>query len=180
MMRLLPLLVLVAACTSDPAPAAVTDAPEAKADTTWTVDEVILPGVPGPPAMLMGVRVGLHTEGTPAYDRVVFDVDRGEPKAYIGYVDTPVRACGSGTPFQPEGDGALQIRLIGAQAHTDAGEATLTHSREKHDQPTILETLPICDFEGEVTWVLGVAEPTPFRAFWLQNPLRLVVDVQHP
>lgn len=179
-MRLLPLLALVTACTSDPAPPATTDAPEAKTDTTWQTAEVILPGRPGEPAMLMGVRVGLHNEGAPAYDRVVFDVDRGEPKATIGYVETPVQACGSGTPLQPEGAAALQIRLLGAQAHTDAGEATVAHSREAHDQPAILETLPTCDFEGEVTWVLGLDDEVPFRAFWLQDPLRLVVDVQHP
>lgn len=34
-----------------------------------------------------------------------------------------------------------------------------------------------CDFEGELTWALGVGGQRPFRVTTLADPPRLVVDV---
>ena len=75
--------------------------------------------------------------------------------------------------------GYLEIRLTGARAHTEAGEATIEHERQRRDLPNVLETVPTCDFEGVVTWVLGVASPEPYRVVRLEGPPRLAVDVRH-
>lgn len=150
-------------------------------DTTraaWTVGIVDLPGAGGD-ALVRSVRLASHPEAAPPYDRVVFEVEGGTPAVHAEYVDRPVRTCGSGEALYPEGDGYLEIRLTGARAHTEAGEPTVPHDRQGRDLPNLRETVPTCDFEGVVTWVLGLTSPEPFRVLRLDNPTRVVVDVQH-
>jgi hypothetical protein len=36
-----------------------------------------------------------------------------------------------------------------------------------------------CDFEGEVSWVLGLSARKPYRVHELSDPARLVIDIQH-
>jgi hypothetical protein len=36
----------------------------------------------------------------------------------------------------------------------------------------------MCDFEAVTTLVIAVRSPNPFRAFHLESPRRIVVDVQ--
>lgn len=149
------------------------------ADTSWTVGVQDLPGAGGP-ALVRSVRLAAHRDGRPPHDRAVFETEGGTPGVHVEYVDRPVRACGSGEALYPEGDGYLEVRLDGARAHTEAGEPTVPHDRQSRDLPVVRETVPTCDFEGTVTWVLGVASPEPYRVFRLQNPARVVVDVRHP
>lgn len=144
----------------------------------WTIGPTTLARETDGISTLRGVRTAMHLEG--GYDRVVFDLPDGLPEVAVEYVDKPVRACGSGEQLFPEGDGYLQVRMSGARAHTDDGEATARHERESHGFPVLRETVPTCDFEGEVTWVLGVALPEPYRVTMLDAPVRLAVDVRHP
>lgn len=188
----LALALALAACASDPAPASppVPPAPplpppaetEALAPDTvdaWTIETTRLEATAEAPVIVRDARLATHTsEG--GFDRFVFEFDGGHPAVHVEYVDKPVRACGSGDQLFPEGDGYLQIRLTGAQAHTEAGEATISHERETHTLSTVVETVPTCDFEGGVTWVLGVRSPEPYRVIRLDAPARLAVDVRHP
>ena len=77
------------------------------------------------------------------------------------------------------GDAWLQIRFIGAQAHTEAGEPTSGPRRRVVDQPVMRELVRTCDFEGQVTWVLGVASPNAYTPRVLAAPSRLVIDISH-
>jgi hypothetical protein len=152
--------------------------PEAPPDTAWTIYDVALEGG-GAGVLVREVRVGAHPDA-PGYDRVVFETEGDRPGVSLAYVDRPVRTCGAGTPLYPEGDGYLEIRLTGARGHTENGDATIPHERQRRDLTNLRETVPTCDAEGTVTWVLGLRSPEPYRAFWLSDPDRLVVDVRHP
>lgn len=147
-------------------------------DDAWTIESSTLARETDGITTLTGVRTAMHLEG--GYDRVVFDLPDGLPEVHVEYVDKPVRACGSGEQIWPGGDGYLQIRLSGARAHTEAGEATASHERQTYTLPALRETVPTCDFEGEVTWVLGAASPESYRVLRLTDPVRLAVDVRHP
>ena len=115
----------------------------------------------------------------PGYDRVVFEL-AGDvlPGYHLEYVDRPIIRCGSGEPTQVAGQGWLQVRLTGAQAHTDAGKPTVGPRERKESLGVLRELEQTCDFEGEVTWVLGLQHPNRFRVLELKAPTRLVVDVQ--
>ena len=129
-----------------------------------------------PVAVLREVRAA----GQPGFDRVVFEFAESAVPGYrIGYEDRPVQ-CGSGEPVEVAGEAWLQVQLLPAQAHTEAGEPTV-QQRERHlDLPVLKELESTCDFEADVTWVMGLAARRPYRVQELANPARLVVDVEAP
>lgn len=142
----------------------------------WTagVRQVRRPGAG--PARVVDVR----TARNESFDRVVLQIDGARVPAYrVEYVDRPVRQCGSGNPVEVAGQGLLAITLNGAAAHDDRGNATVRDRERRLGLPVMRELEFTCDFEGEVTVVVGVASPNRYRVIELSNPTRLAVDVQH-
>ncbi|QYF93004.1 hypothetical protein KY495_20205 [Massilia sp. PAMC28688] len=103
----------------------------------------------------------------------------GVPAWQIGYVERPVRDCGSGDEMPVAGEALLQIRFTGAQAHTDTGVATTGPRRRPLALANFKELVRTCDFEGEVSWAIGVASPKAYTSRILSSPSRLVIDVAH-
>jgi hypothetical protein len=124
---------------------------------------------------LRDVRVGVNQ----GFDRVVLEfLGGGVPGYRVEYVDRPVHHCGSGDPVPVAGDAWLAITLRGTQAHTDEGKATVGHRERRLDMPIVEELEFTCDFEGVVEIVLGVSRPNRYRITELQNPTRLIIDIQ--
>lgn len=163
-----------AADTASPADTAQAAAPAAGG---WTAG--ITAWTPSPPprsAVLRAVRTGRH-EG---FDRTVFEFGSDTlPGYHLEYIDRPVRQCGSGHPVPLAGDGWLEIRFQPAQAHTDAGHPTVEERARTPALPVLRELKLTCDFEGQVTWVLGLAAPNRYRVLRLDDPTRVAIDVQH-
>jgi hypothetical protein len=113
------------------------------------------------------------------FDRVVFQFDGDQvPGYHIEYIDKPVLKCGSGDPTAVAGQGWLQVRIQPAQAHENA-QVTVAERERKPELPVLQELELTCDFEADVTWVLGVRSPNKYRVLELHQPTRLVVDIQH-
>lgn len=129
-----------------------------------------------PMATLVDVRTGAHAR----HDRVVFEFDGEIPGWHVEYVDRPQHRCGSGDPVYLPGDGWLEVRLTPARMHTDEGRATITDRSRRELGGPLRALESTCDFEGEVTWVLGLDSPEPFRVLTLDDPPRIVVDVRRP
>jgi hypothetical protein len=128
------------------------------------------------PALLAAVRTARHEN----FDRLVFEFSGPAlPGYHLEYVDRPVRQCGSGEVVSVAGDGWLLVRFSPANAHTDAGEPTVKDRERRLDLPNLIELKSICDFEAEVSWVLGLSRPGRYRVLELSTPARLVVDVKH-
>lgn len=126
--------------------------------------------------ILRAVRTGEHA----GLDRLAFEFEgSGLPAWRIEYVDQPEPDCGSGEAVPVAGDAWLQIRFIGARAHTDAGEPTSGPRRRALQQPVMRELVRSCDFEGQVTWVLGVAARNDYTPRVMTSPSRLVIDIAH-
>ncbi|MQA89701.1 MAG: hypothetical protein GEU90_05635 [Gemmatimonas sp.] len=114
------------------------------------------------------------------FDRIVLEFAEDEIPSYrIEYVDQPIRQCGSGNVVELRGDGWLSIRLDPAVAHTEEGRPSVENRADNVDLRVILEHRLLCDFEGQVEWVLGVASPNRYRVLELAEPARLVIDVLH-
>lgn len=126
-----------------------------------------------------GLLRSVRTARNQGFDRVVFEFQGAVPAHRVGYVDRPVRQCGSGNATRVAGDAWLRVRFTPAQAHTDAGKPTITQRERALSLPVLRELEMTCDFEGEVTWVVGVASPNRYRVLTLSGPSRLVVDVMH-
>lgn len=145
-------------------------------DADWTRGVVHRASAGAGVATLTRVRAGMQD----GHDRIVFEFPGSAlPGYHVEYVDRPVRQCGSGEVVQVAGDGRLQIRMEPAQAHDDQGRPTITQRALSPGLPAIREARLTCDFEGQVTWVLGVSSPNPYRVQELSSPSRLVVDVRH-
>lgn len=127
-------------------------------------------------AIMADVRSARHGN----YDRVVFEFLGTEmPSYHIEYIDRPVRSCGSGDVVPFAGDGWLEVRFTDAQAHAPEGDATIKDRSRSPNLPVIKDLKITCDFEGEVTWVLGVSSPNKYRVIELKEPTRLALDVKH-
>jgi hypothetical protein len=63
--------------------------------------------------------------------------------------------------------------------HNDQAQPVETVLNSVPNYQVLKQTTQLGDFEGIVTWGLGIASPNCFRAFALTGPDRLVVDVQH-
>ncbi|QSQ20815.1 hypothetical protein JY651_37155 [Pyxidicoccus parkwayensis] len=158
-----------------PAPA-TGQTPEDVKNREWTAGNVTLKRPPGMPMTLRSVRAGQH----PDFDRVVFEFDGAQLPGYrLEYVDKPIIKCGSGDETAVAGQAWLQVTLTPARGHDDKGQATVAEREMKPNLPVIAELERTCDFEGEVTWVLGNKHPNKYRVMELKDPTRLVVDVQH-
>jgi hypothetical protein len=147
-----------------------------------STDPVFLPGDPPTPTVppvpvLEDVRIGLHPEDG-GFDRIVFEFADARPSASIQYV-TDAAQCGSGEPVDPEGEAILQVQFLPAQAHNDAGMPTIDARELDGTGESILEAVSTCDFEADVTWLVGVSEEKPFRVVTLEDPTRVVIDILH-
>lgn len=116
------------------------------------------------------------------YDRVVFEfMGDSVPGYHVQYTTGPVQRCGSGDPVAVAGTGRLLIRFEPAQAHDEQGNPT-PPIVERHRAPglaAVRDLTLICDFEGQVEWVLGISSSLPYRVSELTGPARLVLDVGH-
>ena len=129
-----------------------------------------------PGAQLTDVRAARQD----GFDRVVFEFDSALPGVNVEYVSPPALACGSGLPVEVAGDVLLQIRMSPAAAHDDAGEVTFSPQAISPGLQSILAVVSICDFEGQVTWVVGLTSEADFTVVTLADRFRIVVDVAHP
>jgi len=148
------------------------------AGTTAPVQRASRPGTP--PRVLRGVTAA----SGPGYDRVVFEfAEDSVPGYHVEYTTKPVRRCGSGDPVTVAGAGKLVVRFEPAQAHDERGNSTIAERERTLGLPAAKDMKLICDFEGQVEWVLGVVAAGPYRV--LDSPGggrgggRVVVDIRH-
>jgi len=163
--------------TSEPAATETATGPPFPADTRWDTAE---PSGEGETFLsVTDVRVAAHDR----YDRVVFDLDgtgSGKPGWRVEYVDQ-ASDDGSGHAVEVDGDAVLRVSLSGTAAPTDSGVEEFSGDRIAPDgTESVDEIVYRYWFEGYTTAFLGIDEgERPFRVFLLENPTRVVVDVQH-
>lgn len=121
---------------------------------------------------LVAVRAAHHT----GFDRVVFQFRGGLPARGARYVNRLI-ADGSGNTVRIAGRAILQVLFDNARSHTDSGSPTVPE-RTAYALPNVMTTVRSGDFEGVVTYGLGLAKRTSFHVSVLHNPARVVVDVR--
>jgi len=114
------------------------------------------------------------------FDRIVVTCDGFHHPTYtVKYVHPPIQECGSGNTVPVAGHAWLQISMKPAQAHTDAGQPTITERNRHLNCPNLKQFVLPCDFEADVQLVFGLNAKKPYRVVELQNPTRLVIDVKN-
>lgn len=124
------------------------------------------------------LRFGAHQ----GYDRIVLDLEgTGTPGWTSEYTDEP-RLDGSGEPVDLEGSAYLVTTVTGLQYPTEEGAHEFAGQRRfQPDGSGVVQEVMYGDvFEGTANIYVGLSSEQPFRVFLLQNPTRLVIDVQTP
>jgi hypothetical protein len=185
--------VLVAACASSGGggPTSSSSAPSASAHTStpaassavaagcdtapWrsapisASHQVSVPPVP----VVTAVRVARHPEC--GYDRVVLDIKGGVPSYTVAYV-RQVIADASGQTITMPGARYLLITLRPAQAHSDAGVATVTAGVRQPRYPALASWALAGDFESVVGIAMGLSGQLHIRTGELAG--RIYIDIK--
>lgn len=185
------LALLLAACnagqdpTVEAGPGTSTDtsAPAATAPPTGSTPPVSAPA-PAERAYLTGVRVVPSPEGG-GRTQVVFEFEPVVPGYRIDYVQRPVTEDGSGDEVDVRGEALLEVRMENASGARLEGERVVrTYTGPERVRPAgagslLTEAVAVGDFEGAVTWVLGLIQRAPTVSVNTseEGSARLIIDL---
>jgi hypothetical protein len=143
--------------------------------TTATKAGTNNPKVPEDMPMLTAIRTGSHD----GYDRVVLQFRNDLPSWRVGYVDQVPSESGATVPL--EGAASLFVQVDPAWAHdldTPPYAATYTGPRTLTPRyPTLRQVRLVDEFEGHLTFGVGLQRRVGFRVLELRGPPRLAIDV---
>jgi len=105
---------------------------------------------------LVRVRAGRNKD----FDRLVFDFEGPAPGFRVRYVDQLIED-GTGDPISLRGRAVVEVTLQPAVAHRDDGSPTLTGPLPDVTAfAAFRQVADAGDFEGVLTWGIGVAAET--------------------
>ena len=126
-----------------------------------------------------GFLTAIHPGEHATYDRVVFQFTGDVPGYQVSYVPR-VYHDASGRPVWLAGQAYLRV------VFHDGSEFLLNGQRSYHGPNTLSPYFPALrqiklagDFEGYLSFGIGLGKRTGFRAFTLTHPNRVVIDVAH-
>lgn len=155
-----------------------TTAGQAQGQTTlpgWSTSPVSKPGNSTGigSAALVAVRAARHD----GYDRITFEFRGSRPGYSVQYVPQ-VTMDGSGAPVSLLGQAFLHVVFMRAVAHDDSGTQTYTGPKVITTNFSSLKQAAFAgDFEGYVSFGLGVRNQVGFRVLELDDPPRIAIDV---
>lgn len=122
------------------------------------------------------VRIGSHA----GFDRVVFEIaGQGPAGWHVAYVDQPATP-GQGAAVDIGGEAFLGIFIRGVAMPPDAPD----HDRWDGERLTgpagagVVELVDTGIFEGQQDFYVGVREKAPFGVVRLDDPQRIVVEIE--
>jgi hypothetical protein len=127
----------------------------------------------GGQAELYRVDVACHA----SFDRFVIRARSGTPRYDVRYVSKIV-ADGSGKTIALLGTKRIRVVIRPARGHTSGG-TNLLPSTLTPECSNLRQVKKAGDFEGVVSYGLGLRRKTGFRVFRLSAPTRVVIDVAH-
>jgi hypothetical protein len=123
---------------------------------------------------LWRVRTGNDT----TFDRIVLD-ERFSPSGYTVKYVKHVIADGSGKRVHLKGRFFLSVSVSNTSTSGAAGTPTFVHQKYNPGLPEVLQIKKTGEFEGVVSFGIGLKKRKGFRVFLLHSPLQLVIDVKH-
>jgi hypothetical protein len=127
----------------------------------------------GDAAELFDAAAGCHA----TFDRFVVRARFSTPGYDVRYASRIV-ADPSGRSVSLLGTKRIRISFNLAGGHDSRGTNLLANTLTPRC-PNLLQVKKAGDFEGTVTFGLGMRKMTGFRVFRLTNPTRVVIDVAH-
>ncbi len=148
--------------------------------STWVAPQARAAAAQPAVSTLVAIRAAYHPEATPRYDRVVFQFNGPVPHVDTPHYVTQLIADPSGRPVKISGQAILAITMRDiAQAHNTQGRLTAP-TRIKYCLRNVREVANAGDFEGVLTYGIGLNHKSQIRVFTLTHPSRVVVDFLNP
>lgn len=122
--------------------------------------------------VLKKIRAASHV----GFDRVVFEFDGPLPAQRDVSFVPEIIADGSGLPVPIIGKALLNVSFSSATGHDDNGNV-FTDARITMGLPNVIQVVRSGDFEGVLSFGIGLAKREPFHVFTLLNPSRVVIDI---
>ena len=127
-------------------------------------------------SQLVDVRVGEHD----GYDRVVFEFDGPVPEYILSQASPPYTEDPSGLPIEVNGSAAWQLVLLGGTRVTPDYDTTYDGPLSfERDFEKLVHLVEAGDFEAVSTWYIGMSRQSCARIQALDDPTRLVIDIEH-
>ncbi|MCC7076180.1 MAG: hypothetical protein IT198_03560 [Acidimicrobiia bacterium] len=134
---------------------------------------------------LVSVREAAHT----GYDRVVFEfratdsAPTGVPRYVVSLRDPPYTEDPSDEPLDVPGTTAIGVTFLNASGVDLSGSEPVvvyTGAREiVTDRTPLSSVVEAGDFENTMTWLLGLDARHCFDVMTLDDPPRIIVDIEH-
>jgi hypothetical protein len=121
------------------------------------------------------VLEAVHARHVGGEDRIIFRFRGGLPPSHGARYVSRLVGDGSGNVIPVAGRAILQVRFGGAVAHDASGPTAPL--RTAYALPNAMLSVQSGDFEGVVTYGIGLARRTPFHVSTMSNPARVVVHV---
>jgi hypothetical protein len=159
-----------------------TEAATTSSSTTTSTTAATFDGSTSPtsiPADGNGVLTDVRIGAEGGVERVVFEFrDDALPGASIQYVDPPIEQDGSGEPIEVDGEAFLEIVMMSATSFDfETGEPAYDGpDRVTGGTSLIREVVRTGDFEGYLTWVVGLDRKVDYRALKLDDG-RFVIEL---
>jgi len=166
--------------TVSPSPATIASAPRISAPpvTPPTPPSIILPAFAcvdsGGGKIGVANVTAVRLAELPDFDRFVLQFDGPVPTYTVKRQDKPTFPMGgSGQTITLSGTAGVLVRVHSStETNTYSGSTDISHP----EFLVLKEARVTEDFEGYVSWGLGLDHPVCMRTFTLSNPSRLVVD----
>lgn len=122
-----------------------------------------------------GVRVADHE----SFTRVVFDIaGASKPGWWVDWTQNPVQQA-SGLPVDIAGDSFLDVNIEGITYPSEATAQSVEIGSFK-GAGVVQEVQLTSIFEARAQFLIGVSgSPKSYSVSLLENPTRIVVDIQH-
>lgn len=192
----LALLLATTACSQDdktgserPKPTRHTTSTRPTSGSTTTTTCVLTGGTTEPrqveasvAMLLTGLRVAKHG----CSDRVVYEMrlqerESGQLGYSLRYESAPFAEDGSGEVVNVKGEAHLVVQITGSGVDLSKENAPQTYTGPTTIDPVglahIRQLRRIGDFEGVITWVIGMDSKRPYTVKVLHGPTRLVIDI---
>lgn len=122
----------------------------------------------------------LRAAHQPGFDRIVFEFTGTAPGFEVEYVDKPLHEDGSGAEVPLRGQFALHVRMENASGF-DFERGVPSYNGPYRLRPadtTVVEELARTgDFEGVLSYAVGVKSKAGFRVRQLTDPPRLQIEI---
>jgi hypothetical protein len=127
----------------------------------------------GGQAEVYGISAACHS----GFDRYVIRARSAKPGYAVKYVSR-IFEDGSGDPVSLLGTKRIRVYVRDARAHTQRGRNLVPAALTPRCR-NLRQIKKAGDFEGLVTFGLGLNRRAGFRVFRLTAPTRIVIDVAH-